>query len=184
MSGNTSKPSKAVALARVQALISGTEKHLANGSYNVGGTAFTSASLVQLFQSLVDAMTAVAAAHVALKDALAALQTTQAKVGPTMRSFRRIVAGMFAGATQTLADFGLQPPKARKPMTAEQRAAAKAKAKATREARGTTSKKQKLAVHGNVTGINIVPVTEPAAEAAPAQQASNPSNQPNQGVSK
>jgi hypothetical protein len=185
MSGTTSKPSKAVSLARVQALISGAEKHLPNGSFNVGATAFTTASLVQLLQSLADATIAVNTAHTALKDALAALQTTQAKVGPTQRAFRRTVQGMFAGATQTLADFGLEPPKARKPRTAEQLAAAKAKAKATRASRGTTSKKQKLAIHGNVTGVDIVPITEPAAPAKPApQEASNASGQPNQGTSK
>jgi hypothetical protein len=92
---------------------------------------------------------------------------------------------MFAGAAQTLADFGLEPPKAPKPRTAEQLAAVKAKAKATRLARGTTSKKQKLAIRGNVTGVDIVPVTEPAAAAKPAvQEASNASGQPTPGTSK
>jgi hypothetical protein len=172
-------------LAHVQALISGAEKHLPNGSFNVGGTLVTTASLVQVFQTLADAIVAVNAAHVALKDAVAALSATNAKVGPVMRPFRRIVQGMFAGATQTLADFGLEPPKARKPRTAEQLAAAAAKAKATRIARGTASKKQKLAVKGNVTGVDIHPIAQPAAPATPsAPEASNAPNQPNQAASK
>jgi hypothetical protein len=171
MSGNTSKPARAVALARVQALISGLEKHLPGGSFSVGGTSTTTASLVQLFQSLIDAMTAVDKAHVTLKDALAALHQAETTVGPTMMATRRIVQGMFAGVVATLGDFGLQPPKAHKPLTTEQRAAAKAKAAATRKARGTTSKKQKLAIHGDVQGVTITPLTESQANAPPQQQA-------------
>ncbi len=79
-------------------------------------------------------------------------QAAQAQVGPILLAFKRLVLAAFANATQTLADFGLTPPKARAPLTAEQLAARAAKAKATRAARGTTSKKQKLAVKGNVTG--------------------------------
>ena len=48
-------------------------------------------------------------------------------------------------------------------MTTQQLAARAAKAKATRLARGTTSKKQKLAVKGNVTGVIVTPVTVPTA---------------------
>jgi hypothetical protein len=74
-----------------------------------------------------------------------------------------------------LADFGLQPPKARKPLTNEQRAAAVAKLRATRAARGTTSKKQKLSVKGDVTGVQITPVrTAPAASTASIRPASSP----------
>jgi hypothetical protein len=57
------------------------------------------------------------------------------------------------------------------PLTSEKRVVAVAKARATREARGTTSKKQKLAIHGNVTGVTVTPVTSPPAtpETAPAK---------------
>ena len=65
-----------------------------------------------------------------------------------------------------LADFGLAPRKEPAPKTTEEKAAAAAKAKATRQARGTTSKKQKLTVKGNVTGIIVTPVTAPTAASA------------------
>ena len=55
------------------------------------------------------------------------------------------------------------------------RAVATAKLRATRTARGTTSKKKKLAVKGDVTGVNITPITHAAASspsAAPAETAS------------
>ncbi len=55
-------------------------------------------------------------------------------------------------------------------------AAAVAKATATRKARGTTSKKQKLAIKGNVIGVNVTPVTAPpvATPPAPAQEPVSP----------
>jgi hypothetical protein len=150
MSSSTSN-TKAAALAQVLALIAGTQKHFPNGSFTIGTVTYTSASLVQVLQDLASAMQARDAAETGAKDALAAAQAAQAKVGPILRAYVRLVLAAFAGATQTLADFGLAPPKARTPMTAQQLAARAAKAKATRVARGTTSKKQKLAVKGDVT---------------------------------
>ena len=50
--------------------------------------------------------------------------------------------------------------------------------RATRLARGTTSKKQKLAVKGDVTGVIVTPVTHagpsPSPTAAPAEPAPAP----------
>jgi hypothetical protein len=54
-------------------------------------------------------------------------------------------------------------------LTVEQQAAKKAKAEATRAKRGTTSKKAKLAIKGDVTGVVVTPVTR-SMTAAPAQQ--------------
>ena len=164
----TSTKTKAAALAHVQALIAGTTKHFPNGSFTIGGTVYTAASLIQVFQGLASAMTARNAAEAGAKDALAAEHAAQTQVGPILLAYKRLVHAAFANATQTLADFGLAPPKTRTPLTTEQRAARAAKAKATRTARGTTSKKQKLAVKGNVTGVTVTPVTAPTAATPPA----------------
>jgi hypothetical protein len=159
---STSKPTKAAALARVQALIAGTQKHFPNGSLSFGNAAYTTASLVQLLQSLVDAMTLLNADELSVKDSLLALKGLKVHVDPVVREYERFILAAFGNASQQLADFGMQPPKARKPMDAQQRAAAVAKLRATRKARGTTSKKQKLAVKGDVTGVVVTPVTNPA----------------------
>ncbi len=172
MSGSTSKPSKASTLARVLALIAGTQKHLPNAQFTIGNASYTAASLVTLLQSLATALNAVNAAHASVKDALAALAAAKAQVLPVMNGYRRIVLAMFTSATQTLADFGLEPPKARAPRTGEQNAAAAAKAKATRTARGTKSTKQKLAIKGDVTGVTVIPVTTAAASSPSTQPAS------------
>jgi hypothetical protein len=176
MSNTNTKASKAAALALVQALIAGTQKHFPNGSLTFGNATYSAASLVQLLESLVAVMTALSVAQLTAKDALAAKQGVEAKVGPIVSAYERFIRATFTGATQTLADFGLEPPKARKPQTSEQKAAAAAKAMATREARGTTSKKKKLAIKGNVIGVTVTPVTEPAAATppAPAQEPVSP----------
>jgi hypothetical protein len=177
LSTNTSK-SKAAALAQVQALIAGTQKHFPTGSFTIGNTTYTSASLVQTLQGLADTMAALNAAQTGAKDALVAKEGAVAKVGPVVQAYRRLVLAAFANATQTLADFGITAPKARVPLTVEEKAAAAAKAKATRAARGTTSKKQKLAITGNVTGVSVTPITAPTAVPSVASAAPAPAEAP------
>ncbi len=162
---------KAQALAQVQALIAGTTKHAPTSTFTLGGTTYTAASLIQLFQGLVNAMTTRSAAEAGAKDALAAEEAMQTQLGPILKAYQHLVLLTYANATQTLADYGLTPPKARTPPTAQQLAARAAKALATRAARGTTSRKRKLAVKGNVTGVTVTPITTPTA-APPAAPAS------------
>ena len=165
------KLTKAAALAQVQALIAGTTKHFPNGSFTLGNTTYTAASLVQVLQGLANAMTARTRRKRAPRTRWRRRQAAQTQVGPILMAYKRLVVAAFANATQTLADFGLTPPKARTPLTTEQLAARKAKAAATRAARGTTSKKQKLAVKGNVTGVSVTPITAPTARRATAAPA-------------
>ena len=182
----TKSNSKATALARVQALIAGTQKRFPNESITIGKTVYTTESLVQLFQSLSAAITALNTAQASAKDAGTALAAVEAKAGPVIRDFRRFVLVVFGNAAQELADFGMTPPKARAPRTAEQLAAAKAKARATREARGTASKKSKLAISGNVTGVVVTPVkapTQPSEPVKPASPAAPPPPSPPQPAS-
>ena len=169
MSSTTSSTTKAATLAQLQALITGLQLRFPNGQFTLGNTAFTTATLVQALQSLIAAINAVNTAQASAKVALAALKETVAKVGPIVLALKRNLLSMFGSATDTLALFGLEPRKAPKPRTSEENAAAAAKAKATRKARGTTSKKQKLTVSGNVTGIQVIPITAPT-DAMPSAQ--------------
>jgi hypothetical protein len=135
------------------------------------GAPYTSAALVTTLQSLANALSAVLTAHAGVKAALTALANVEASVKPVEQAYRRVVVAAYASSPQELADFGVPAPKARTPRTSAQNAAAAAKARATRAARGTTSKKQKLAVKGDVSGVTITPVTTPAAPApSPAAQ--------------
>ena len=164
---NTSK-SKAAALAAVQALIAGTLKHFPSGSFTLGNTSYTTASLVTLLQSVANALTSLNGAQLAAKHALTTLQGILAQADPVIQIYVRFLQATFDNTVPILADFGLEPPKEPAPKTSEEKAAAAAKAVATREARGTTSKKQKLTVKGNVTGINVIPITA-STDATPSQ---------------
>jgi hypothetical protein len=165
-------------LARVQALIAGTLKHFPNGSFTLGNTTYTTASLVALLQSLANTMIGLNVAQLGAKDAMATQQGTQATVGPVVEAYQRFVQAAFSNAAQTIADFGLAPPKVRTPLSSAQLAARAAKTAATREARGTTSKKQKLAITGNVTGVTVTPVTAPTAAPPLAQPVSTTPSAP------
>jgi hypothetical protein len=185
MSTTTSNQTKAATLAHLQAMITGLPKHFPSGSFTLGNTAFTTASLVQLFQSLADAITAVNTAQASAQEAVSAMRGLQANVGPVFLALKRVLLSTYGTAAQTLADFGLEARKAPAPKTVETKAAAAVKLRATRKARGTTSKKQKLAVKGNVTGITVTPITTTTAAASPTvQPASNASNAPIPGASK
>jgi hypothetical protein len=173
----TKATTQAETLAQLQALISGLQKQLPSGSFTLVSTAYTTPALVTALQGSITTLTALTAAHAALKVALAAWDAEDAKMGPVVLALRRTLQSMYANAPDTLLGFGLEPRKVPAPRTAAQKAASAAKAKATRIARGTTSKKQKLAVSGNVTGVNIVPITAPTS-APPGQPVTAPPASP------
>ena len=59
MSTIQSAKNQASALAHVQALIAGTQKHLPASTFTLGGTSYTAAILVPILQGLANAITAV-----------------------------------------------------------------------------------------------------------------------------
>jgi hypothetical protein len=171
---NTKNQTQGALLAGVQALIAGTQKHFPNGQFTLGNTTYTTASLVAILTDLAAAYAALSAARLTASDAIAALRTTEAKVDPVIRDYASFLRATFRDATALLGDFGLLAPKARTPLTAEKRVAATAKARATRIARGTVSKKQKLAIHGDVTGVTVTPITTSAPAPAPVSPPASP----------
>ena len=76
-----------------------------------------------------------------------------------MLEFVGFVRTTFGNSPDILADFGLKPKKAKRSLTTDQQAVAVAKRASTREARGTKGKRAKLAIHGDVTGVVVTPVT-------------------------
>ena len=164
----TKATTQADTLAQLQGLILGLQKQLPSGQFTLVSTVYTTPALVTALQGTVATLTALAAAHAALKVALAAWDAEEAKMGPVVLALRRTLQSMYVNAPDTLLGFGVEPRKVPAPRTAAEKAASAAKAKATREARGTTSKKQKLTVSGNVTGVTITPITAPTA-APPGQ---------------
>ncbi len=146
-----SKNNKVTLAKRALDLVAGTLKHTPNGSFTIGSESFTAANLVQLLQGLADAIAKVDDAKAAWQDALTSLDDEYAKVDPVLRGYQSLLLATYGNAPATLADYGLAPRRARKPLDSEKRAAATAKMRATRIARGTGGKKQKAAIKGDVT---------------------------------
>ena len=135
----------------------------------------TGADHRQRLQLLVTLRQAVDAAEAVAKAKLAAEGAQAPALLSLMAALVQFVKLSFSGSPDVLADFGLKPKKARTPMTAEQKAAANAKRKATREARGITTKAAKKAKTGNVVGVTITPVVAPvAANPSPAAVVTQP----------
>jgi len=178
MSTIMSTQSKSDALVLLQALMAGTEKHFPNGSFTLGNATYTTASLVQAIKVLADALTVLAAAHASTRDAGTAVREAGTTVIPLVRDYRNFLRATFSTTTAQLADFGLAPPKARSPLSSEKRVAAAAKMRATRAARGTTSKKQKLAVKGDVTGVLVTPITAAGPSSPPTAAPAVPAPAP------
>jgi len=171
MSGSNQKVSQAALAAK---LVAGTQKHLATATQlMVAGGTYTAQQVETQLQTLVTLRAAVDAAKVAVKAKLVDESNQAPALRVFLESYVGFVRAAFSGSPDVLADFGLAPKKAPTPRTAEEQAAANAKSEATRKARGTMSKKKKLAIKGNVTGVVVTPVTEPAPApvASPAQSA-------------
>jgi hypothetical protein len=170
MSGQIGKNDQA---ARVKQLILGTTKHYPNASdtLQVGGASFTVSGLTQLMQSFVNAREAVEASKAATTATVQTERTQSTARLAVIRSFETVVRGTFGTQADVLADFGLAPPKARVPLTAEQKAVAAARRAATRAARNTMGKNQKKDIKGNVNAKLVVTPADdskPVVVAAPA----------------
>ena len=166
-------------------LIAGTQKHFsAVPQLTFGEGTFTPAQVEAQLQALATLRSDVNAARTVMEAKLSVERAKAPALLVFLRDYASFVMGTFGKVPGTLADFGLTPRKAPKPLTAEQEAAKVAKARATRAARGTVGKKKILATKGDVAGLVMSPVTvtlntpEPAKVAAPVQSAT-----PTNGVS-
>ena len=139
----------------------------------------TCEALIADFQQFVSAAENTKAAYQAYRNAVQAERTILATVAPKRQGVRSIVEAKFGVSGTQLLTFGFMP---RKPSTktAASKAGAVVKGQATRTARGTTTRKQKQQVTGDVTGVTITPVTsgEPSSPNAtptpPAPAAASP----------
>jgi hypothetical protein len=151
---NNSRSTKETETALATGMLPGMKKHFPNGSQTLtfggGNVTATVDQAVTNLQQLIDNRTAVTTAQAAVKVALAAENGKMPALIAFLHALEAFVRLTFGASATALADFGLEPPKARTPMTAEAKAIAKAKAAATRKARGTTSAKAKKAINSNV----------------------------------
>jgi hypothetical protein len=170
------KTGKEVVATRAEDLGTGTSKHFKDpaqvlafdgGSIAVSDVTTKLARVVTLRGNTVSAQNVAHEAVLAEENELPALVVF-------MTSYTAFVKATFGNSPTVLADFGLVQKKAPTPPTVEAKAAAVAKREATRTARGTTGPKKKLSTKGNVTGVEITPVTTPAAAASAPQPPAQP----------
>jgi hypothetical protein len=153
-----------------QALINGLTKHAATiPLILVGGQSLTNTQMVATLQGRLAHANAALSTRAAWQSAVKADQDDRTKTGALISGLRKVVSVAFAGEIDTLADFGLIPPK-KHVISPEKKAAAALKGKATRAARHTLGKNQRKAITGT-TPAPAQPVTTLGFPATPPSAA-------------
>ena len=162
-----------VVVAHVTKMIVGIKKRFPNGSQVLpfeGGT-HTVDEVTNAMQAFLDHRKAVDNARAAAQVVYDAETAASPALLALIAGFTKFARTMFGTTADALADLDLEPPKVPAPRTAAEKAISAAKGKATRQARGTTSAKQKKSVKGNVTAVLVVTPATPAPAAAPVSPA-------------
>jgi len=149
-----------------QNLVAGLQKHQATlSSLLIAGATIPTTSIISTVQSRMAARANTASTLAAYHTAVAAEEEAIAQSKALVSGTRQAIKVMFAGQLAELGDFGMKAPKPRTPLTPDEKVAAAAKAKATREARHTVGPKAKAKITG-ATAPAAAP--EPAASPAAA----------------
>jgi hypothetical protein len=154
-----------------QALIDGFTKHQGTlpSSLTVAGAPVLVTSILSTLQARIASRATVPPAKASYQAVVQANLDELTKSQSVVSGARQVIALMFAGQVQTLADYGLKPRKVPAPRTHAQKAASAAKAAATRAARHTMGPVQKAKITGAIPQGDTSPVAAPAA--APATPA-------------
>jgi hypothetical protein len=131
-----------------QKLLEGAQRYTAVlPSLTLRGQSYAPADLVQILQDRLAASLAVQTARAAYRGSVQTDRDKHAQTDAAVKALKGVVQGMFPESVDTLAEFGLRPRKVRT-TTVAAKAGAIAKNAATREARHTMGKRQKLAIKG------------------------------------
>jgi hypothetical protein len=176
MASNLPKKNRPDYLANIAKLAEGFREHSADiPQLVVGGTVSTNAQIVARLNGRIDQAKIVGTTYATWKTAVEADRAATEDLKDFLSNIRQAVLVILAGKTDALGDFGLTMRK--KPATtAEVKATAALKAKATRTARGTKSKKQKARIVANVEVIpaTVVPVKRVPEEAGGVTPTASP----------
>lgn len=163
----------------VKQLSAGTKKHFPNSNQQVqvGGDTRTVAQVTGGLDSLVTLREESEAAKATAKVKLEAEKAQAPTLLALVTAWVLFIRATLGNSPEILGDFGLDPIKPKKPRSAEAKAIAAAKRDATRQARGTRSKKAKQDIHGNVAAkLVVTPLAapQPASPAAPPAGSAQP----------
>ncbi len=150
---------KSTVVDHAKQLIAGTSKHLGNvAQVKFTGGSYTPAEITSKLELIVSLREGVDAAKATTKARLAAEKADMPALHTFIGALVTFVKATYGDMPEVLTDFGIHP-KTRAPPTVHTKAAATAKRAATRVARNTMGPKKKAGIKGDVTGVNIVPVT-------------------------
>jgi hypothetical protein len=141
------------------------------GTLLIDGKPHPVADVVQVIAARIAASKAADAARATWQTSVKANRDQRASTRVFMTQVKQALLIMFASSIDTLSDFGLAPRKQRD-TPPEVKVQAALKAKATRVARGTKSKKEKAKIKG------VVPQAQPAQPAPPAGASPVPGSSP------
>jgi hypothetical protein len=146
--------------------------------FSLNGKEYTSVTLAALIQRRTDLFAAIERTKRQWLGTIAEYEALNEELAVVLPEFRIQLFGIYGrDNVEMLAKFGFAPPK--KPVrTVDANAAAAAKARATRKARRTMGKKQRLKIKGTVP--ETTPVVAPPEAQAPAVEptGTDPTNQP------
>ena len=173
MAKNNNKNGKATLMTHV---IAGARKHFPNGSETITleGTSTTIDAVLTELQGFVDGRAAIVAAQMAASNLVAAERAGMPAMTALLAAFIAFIRNAFGPTSAKLADFAIPTRKVPVAKTAEQKAVAAAKRKATREARGTKGPVARKAVRGNITAQLVVTAAPADATGAPTAPATAP----------
>ena len=173
-----SKVSKTTRADKIRKVKAGLQKYYASTSLVLAGTTYTPPALQAFLQADVDANDASTVAHATWLSTVKAAQAADAAALPVLDAIEHVVKGQYAASANgstVMADFGYQKP-GRKVLTAAEKSAAAAKARATRAARHTMGARQKAKVTGTTPAAPAEGAssgTQVAGTSAPATPAPN-----------
>jgi hypothetical protein len=149
----------------------------------IGGVNYKLPQVIAVYQDAIDSRQAVDTKRAEMTAAMTARAAAETKRHAADNALKPWVIGQFGPNSQEAIDFGF-PPRKTPTRTPEEKVQAVAQAKATREARGTMGKKERLKIKGVVpspaatstttTPTPANPATAPAAPATSAPTASQP----------
>jgi hypothetical protein len=146
--------------ARDAQIIAGIGKRLQNvPTVLLSGTAYTPAQLSALFQSQLTLATNIAALRAQLTDAVQTDRVLTKQLNALAKSLKGYVENTFGNTSTALGDFGYSPTKAPGPKDPVTKVVAAAKARATREARGTMGSREKEQIKGANPGSVSISVS-------------------------
>jgi hypothetical protein len=146
MAANITKKSRANTIDSLQKLIDGLNKHASTApSVMLAGVTLRPSDVAAKLQALIAEFNAATTAATAWHNQVMTERNAAQQTKPLLLLVRRTLEAAYASQLDVLADFGLTPRK-KTVISPQTRAAAAAKAKATRAARGSMGRKQRSAI--------------------------------------